>query len=720
LGNLLDQWLSNDGPFDAERTDQAETEALAILLSEEEHERRTFAEQMPNTVLYLRAMSRGLVAYMHQSSSAGWRALYMHYVLRGMLSILNNDLEEAEFWRNAAGRTYEDARIHRAYQVLDRALTGRLLVVEAEKALNAVSGIEDLDNVRRALNAPLAGEMLVGAEQSLQLLTDALRDWSDGDFHAAVQGLDASLQHIHTAVDTAGLRIDPYVTWLTELRDTAAELQLARLNIEQAALSSSKEPDPAVADAHRRIVKVTLETLGSDYGHQMRQWEEMYRAVLETYTTQRLDRHEKLAAFGRHFASLFITKHPAYPLFRYWESVISDLPKDDLEEEITPAAAPAPVAAAPRAPVVRDETAVTYLVDDQEPEPDMHSAPDGEMELPWNRIIIGAVLVLIAAGAFAIWRYSNRADPNEPVQQPDKPTQILAIAGASPSATRTPTIEVPPVSTAAGVLPIVTEEPGEIPVTPTDSPSPEPTGIPATDQPTEIPTEAETPTLTLTPTLFVTNTLEPTQTPMPTTLPAGPDRNMLAALDELPAEARSWPPDAFVPAENGNWRMATANGTENAVIIEFPPDMLSVLFQPGAANTLSQADAILELVDYDEAALAAGEVAFGLGAENVDGQQTIGQVQFVDENLVNLGLSQNGQFRTRTQAPLQTSQVELSVRRVDTTTFGFFVDGKHLGDSVALFAEGEPVKLILYASGRGTVVEVSSFQIDINSRNELP
>ena len=130
------------------------------MLAEEERERQLFAEQMPNTTTYLRAMSRGIVAYMHQSSSAGWRALYMHYVLRGILSLLENNLDDAEFWRNVAEKSFENARTHRAFQVLDRALTGRRLVQSAQRTMNAVTGPGDLEAVRQALNAPLAGEIL--------------------------------------------------------------------------------------------------------------------------------------------------------------------------------------------------------------------------------------------------------------------------------------------------------------------------------------------------------------------------------------------------------------------------------------------------------------------------------------------------------------------------------------------------------------------------------
>ncbi|MBN1201739.1 MAG: hypothetical protein JXJ20_07785 [Anaerolineae bacterium] len=700
LGELLENWLADDGPRDAERTDQAETEVLAIFLTEEEQERRTFADQMPNTGLYLRAMSRGIVSYMHQSSSGGWRALYMHYVLRGMLSLLDDNLDDAEFWRNAAANTFEEARTHRAFQVLDRALTGRRLVQAAEKALNGVSGPNDLAAVREALNAPLAGEMLTGAEQSVQLLSDALRSWSDGDFHSVRQALDESLDQIDRAIQVADLHIDSFVEWLTDLRDAAAELQQARLVIEQKALSTSEEPDPAIAEAHHQIVTLTLDTLGPDYAHQVRQWEEMYGAVLETYTTQRLDRREKLAAFDRHFASLFISKHPSYPLFRHWESVIENLPEEAPEDDVIALESIGPTG---------EDASLAYLEDDREPEPDAQLIRAGrrEGELPWNLIIIGALIVLAVAIAFGVMRYTGRED---------KP---LDEDGAVPTGVIGPAVQ-PDETEAAAALPSPTATRA-----PTDTPipsSPTPTLTATLESPTITPTEAptETQAVEATPTVFVTSTIAPSATPAPVAASNKPNRDVLVALAELPGELRPWPDGAFEPGDGNSWMLSTAGSEDGTLAIELSPELMSELFQPGVANTLIEARAVLELVAYDPASMANGEVGFGLGAENSFGQRTIGQVQYVEESLVDLGMNQNGQFRSRTQAPLGSAQIELTVRRVDDTTFGFLVDGRSLGDSVALFAEGDPVTLIVFVSGTDVVVEISTFLIDFRPRDELP
>ena len=98
----------------------------------------------------------------------------------------------------------------------------------------------------------------------------------------------------------------------------------------------------------------------------------------------------------------------------------------------------------------------------------------------------------------------------------------------------------------------------------------------------------------------------------------------------------------------------------------------------------------------------------------------MGQVLFVQSNYVSVGLNQNGQFRSTTEYPQATTELALSVRRSNTNTLSFYVDDKWLGDSVFLFAEGEPVTLLLYVTGRDVTITVQSFDIDFSPRDEIP
>jgi hypothetical protein len=197
--------------------------------------------------------------------------------------------------------------------------------------------------------------------------------------------------------------------------------------------------------------------------------------------------------------------------------------------------------------------------------------------------------------------------------------------------------------------------------------------------------------------------------------------DVLESLAVLPADQRVWPTGAFdARVEGDGWLLSTANSGGGALQIELTPDLLAALFQPGVANALNRADVVLELVAWDDTALANDEVAFGLGAINRSGQTAVGQVRFDESNLINLGLSQNDRFYLRSVMPQQDAEIELSMRRVDENTLGFFVDGKHLGDPVILFPNSEPITLVLYASGQGVQVKVSAFSVTIRPRSELP
>jgi hypothetical protein len=702
MGELLDRWLRAGSLAQPERTDEIEAETLAVLLSDEEHERQAFAGQMPNTALYLRAMGRGLIAFIQQSSSAGWRALYLHYVLRGALSLQAGELDEAEFWRNAALTCYDSARTHIAFQVLDRALTGRRLVHTAQQAMNAVARPGDLGAVRSALNAPLAADMLAGAGRAVELVEDALRHWSDGDFYAARGALDGALERLGVAVEAADLQIEPFLAWLTGLRDAAAELQQFRLSVEQGAVTTSPEVDPALEQALAAIVRKTLDKLGADHVHQVRQWEDMYRAVLDTYTTQRLTRREKLAAFDRHFASLFITRHPTYPLFRSWKALVEQLPPDEAEDDMIHLDDLSPAVSA---------SAPTLLDEDTPAGGRVRAARRKGSGRLRNRLVMGTVLLLSAAAGITLVRGLGNGGGQSPTSAPEPTAPLATLPAVAPLDTPQTPIAARATNTAQ----------------PTASPAP-PSPTPATAAPTEQATAtaaaaagavAPAPS----PTLFVTSTLLPSPTPAPvieaTPATTGTRGDVLAGLASLPPQNVPGPAGSLAPGAGGVWTLSSGDDAGD-IVVELSPELLSALFQPGAASTLRRADGVLELVSYNQAAIGDGGVAFGLGVANRLGQQTIGQVQLVDTNFVSLGLNQNGRFRSSTEFPLQEPRLTLSVRRTDATTLSFYVNDRWLGDSVFLFPEGEPVSLLLAVAGRDVVVQVRSFVLDFSPRDEIP
>src|SRR5262249_42373452 len=155
---------------------------------------------------------------------------------------------------------------------------------------------------------------------------EALRRWPDGEFRAARQQLDNALENIANAEKMTGKDLSPFKGWLQDLADSADILQQARRTIEQAALVPADTPDPIVMEAHQKLVDLTRRDLGESFTAQLRQWRDTYVAIQTMYLDPIMSKAEKLAQFDGHFASLFIDRQPALPIFRHWQSVIRLLP----------------------------------------------------------------------------------------------------------------------------------------------------------------------------------------------------------------------------------------------------------------------------------------------------------------------------------------------------------------------------------------------------------
>src|SRR5690606_23109641 len=323
---------------------------------------------------------------------------------------------------------------------------------------------------------------------------------------------------------------------------------------------------------------------------------------------------------------------------------------------------------------------------DEAPEP-VEEPVTARGDLPWNWIIGGALIILIALVGVAIVRSMQSREARG---QDDNPS------GAGNPTRPAPMQPAPEDSAAESALAVPDDE---APPTPeSETPAPTATEPPATPTPEPLPTEPP-----VTPTLFVTSTLAPAIAAAadgPLSDPA-PNNDVLRALDETGAE-QEWEAGSFSAGDGGVWQLETG-GPANSATITLDPPLLSELFGAGTANVLTSARVVVELAAYDEGELAAGDVRIGLGALNASQQSAIGTVQFESANSAALGIAQNGSFRPRAEAPLDSAEIELSVQRVNANTLGFYVNGELLGDSVVVFPEGQPITLVLTASGRGTV-----------------
>jgi hypothetical protein len=722
LSETLASWLSVDGPANAQRTDQTEERVTALMLPEEETIRRKFAEQMPSTQIYLKAMSKGIVEPMREASSAAVRALFLHYVLRGILALHEEKPDEANFWKEAATKTLNQARLHPAFLALDTAIIRRQLILDAVRALNSVKHTADLTEARQAVRAPIAAAQLEAADQAMRAIDDALRRWPDGEFRAARQLLDGAVERIAIAETAMGKELTPFKTWLQDLAASAEVLQQAKRSIEQAALVPADEPDPTVAEAHQKLVDITRRDLGETYTVQLRQWRDTYYAIRDMYMDESLSKDEKQRLFESHFASLFIDRQPALPIFRHWQSVIHLLadPKPEYEAQIAPELAPvkiheeyAPVvtpnymrSAAPGQEIELDEAA---------PAPD-EIAPQTTREVgskasPAIMIAAVAVLVLVGIGLGIVFLQGRGSQPPVPLTL-DSPggTSSGAILQPSntsepPTPTDPPTSTVPPTSTPPTLPPTITR------AVPTETSSvPTPTGPVVA-----VPTPRASAEITLPAGGNVPGGVSTSSAiPLPTVPKeaTGGDYDVLKDLETLPSTQALWDKDWFGPGGSG-WQLGTntlrAGG--GPLVVRIGPEVLTPLYGVNAAVHLKRVDATIELVSYDKSLLPTGQVAFGMGVESLRNQRTAVQAMLVQTNVLALGIQgPSGRFTQRTQIPVTTVKVTLSIQRNADNTVTLYADNQPIGQTDAFYRITDPITVYLYAATGGIVLNVTSLK----------
>jgi tetratricopeptide (TPR) repeat protein len=328
LGDALSAWLTSDGSASAERTKRTLTRVIGLLLPDEDQIRRKFNDQMPRMDTYLKAMTRGLVDPMRDASAAAIRVLFFDNVLRGILAQGDEQFEEADFWREAATRSFSGAKTHPAYQALDTAITRRHLILDAVRAINNTRSPAQLVELRQAVRTPLAAAQLDSADQAVRSLDEALKKWPDGDFRVAKQHLDLAVERITAAEATLGKDLSMFKAWLGDLAASTEALTQARRTIEQAAMVPSDQPDPQVAEALRRMLEITRRDLGEAYTAQLRQWRDTYTAVANIYADDALTKDEKLRLFESHFSAMFVDRQPALPIMKHWHALIRALPDD--------------------------------------------------------------------------------------------------------------------------------------------------------------------------------------------------------------------------------------------------------------------------------------------------------------------------------------------------------------------------------------------------------
>lgn len=734
LAEITNRWLTEGGVNAIELTQAAEIAVLALFLPDEKAEYDRFNQQMPSEETYLKAMRLGIVAHMRESSTAAFRALFLYYALSGMLAIQEDKLDEADFWRETMQNTDDRYKTHPMFTTFDTALTRRKLVLRAEGTLNAIRSFDDLPEAKRAVNAPLAEEWLKDAQQGLNALEAMRGHWADGDFRAAREDLNTAIENIQSAEKSGGMKLTPLLNFISPYRESAGELIAQKQIVEQAAMEGSLESNPAVPKALENLVRLSEATMGAEYARQVKLWRDMYSKMVRTHHNYRLSKREKIAEFEMNFSALFIEKHPAYRLFQRWYEAARAIPDDEVEDlQIDVDFAPL----TPDTPVYMESESIPEAMDEPIQEKITEIMPElvGEDdELPdpyagygeragrgrrWNKIILGALVILLLIGVGAVFRLVTRDDQPVTRLEATATRVISALSAENATGTALAVLNSPtPRPTDRPTLRPTMALPTQTQVLPTETNQP-------TDEPTAIPTDVPslTPTTAIT---IVTNTPpQPSSTPqpLPTTL-IPPTEGVAVAIEEgtinalevlhlISPDEYAWNTAFFSEGAGGIWQLgATVEQAGTAPIaVILPPDFLDN-FDSNAALEIRRVEVTMELTVYDPTRVEDGRVYFGLGIQNPQRQRYGAEVQVRQAGLVSLGINENGTFVGRSQIPLQPVKVTMAFQRENDGSVSFYINGQRLGLSPNLYPLDEPMSIVLYNAGGGMFVSVSTFQLE--------
>jgi hypothetical protein len=758
-------WLSSDGVSNAQTTERALGEFNALLTPEEQALQRKFTDQMPNATVYLKAVTRGLIDPFHESSSAAIRVLLVTYSLQGVIALIHDDPDLANFYKELASRTITslpNARIHPIYAALESGITRRSLLITAAEELNKVDSVAGLAIAKPATRAPIAAAQLESAESAVRATEDAIRKWTDGDFRGAHLLLDTALEHATKAESVMKKDLSRFKTWLTGLNTTVTELATHRRTVEQAALIPADTPDLGVESALGEIETVTAQVLGRDTAALVRGWRETYGAILAIYQDDRFTKPEKLRLFDEKLNAFLIEKHPAYSIYRHWHTVIRNQPDTPLPpppklppvDPLTDAPPSFVEADPPRARTLRSQPAAPVVTPSVAPAPTLEDQPSPAPPPPPRSKprqrglpivpMIGAVVVLIAVVIGVIVATSRPPQQGglTLTLQVTPTTQLVAIAPTETSSPIPPTqTPIPPSATPIPVTPTLTPIPPTVTNTPiravptetrpfvTLPPFESPTPIPALVS--TLPPVAVNPTLppTTTPAMVIPSQL-PGSTMQPLPIPTGNitatippnaakgEYDMLRALTTLPSEYYTWQPTLFLPNAEGRWILGTtSNKASGNQVVRIGANTLAALYGVDASRKVVRVDAEVELIAYSRDLVSRNNVYFGVGFEASAGQQrAYAQANLAQSTAIaaTLGYNVNGRVTVKSTKPGSPVKLLLSARRNEDRTVSLYADGQLLGTTPnAVYGPATAVNIILYTSAPSVLVQVNTLKVQI-------
>jgi hypothetical protein len=732
LADTTRNWIERGGVNDAERTDDALTKIELLYTADENTTRNNFAEQMPTKETYLKAMGRALVEKYARSSTASVRLLFVNFILNGALDAHDGSLEDGEFWRDAAIRALgnELGGKHPATRALSEFIVKRHDLNAAAERLNEVNGkpmLASLGTVRKALEDNAEARVLDAGVHSLREVEAGVRDWSDGEFHAAGIKLENAIKSIDEVETQANITLTNYRAFVMELLEGARELHSNARQIQKFVDDKPDDPPEEMYVIHDQQVELTARLTGESYANTLAGWRDTYESFLVAYTDPHLRRSARLTKFNELFRMMFIDRHPAYHLYRHWYEVTENSPEF-----------PAPPTDEPTPRLAEEAERAAVAAADEADEAD-----EGQSRRGIPRLLVIGVAVIAVVVVIALIMSGNSQPQTEAVDEltslpaPEESPQVVAMAAdATDESDETAEIEPaivddPPETDAAGgeAAPFITPSiiPTSVPPpTEADSPTPLFENLPSPlppDTPTSIVPVIEasdTPTVTLTATEEDTPTIAPSPR---STLPDGGLRgqqDLLAFISEM-IGAPPWSEEEFSrQTENNTWRLGIGSddfcGENDVIRIRLPEDLLESTYGNNAASRIRNIQAQLTVPTHVPELVDQRQVYFGVlvaNAETVDNAVGL-YVEMVQPGVFSLGQYQDG----ATQAVSQRSTAVLRVRLERdpaTGSFTAFYENEQIGQPIPFVDAGSPVLPELYVRCGGVIVSVTEWTVTLGN-----
>jgi hypothetical protein len=707
---LARAWIERNVVNNFRSTQAGLVELEKLYTPDELAQRDHFAAQMPSKDTYLKAMGKGLVELFSRRSTAAPRILFINFILLGVLDAHEGQLEDADFWKEAAIRTLgEYAARHPMTRTLSEFIDRRRDLLAAAELLNNITNpaaLGRLEEARKHLDDSPQARTLAAGVHSLRELEAAVRDWSDGEFRAAGIKIENAINALSELEQAAQITLTHYRAWLMELQAGAAELHNQSRQLQSAIDSRPERPTEVLRMAHRRMVEVTARLLGDSNAATVRGWRDTYEQFLAIYGDHTIRRSEKLNRFNQAFRAMFIDRHPAYPLYRHWYDLTDSAPEF-----------PAPPTDEPTPRITEDEPIpeTAYRASRYMEPPDVDPSPPRRRIPPRLLLIAGGGAILLLVVAALAGAFSGGGGPQIAVTITDTPSGAATTALAEAVALQpgetgaSPTALFDSVVATATLPPEVFNTPTLVPTTvplPTLPPPPVDTPIPS-ETPTATPTE--TPSITPTPTLTFTPTATPTATLPPEGLRG--DFSLLSLFDQLSAvpwdRARF---DRVTTIDSFYWRLGSADVIDEEIIqITLPADLLETYYGNNAAARIRRMDVELTLTTWNPALLGSDQVYFGaLLVDAANPQRTAGlQVQLVEPGIINLGQRSGDKVTVISQRSVTAVVLRTRLERDPSTgAVQVYVNGQALGQPISLVAANAPVLPAVYVKSGGVIVSI--------------